>query len=222
MGAGKKLEKALSDLRAGEIVLIYEQEERETSMVVAAEKIGSKTIRKMKEYASGDVGIVISHPLAEKFGLPFSTDILRFAGRRFQVLKKMVKGKRGSFSLLLDHVGCKTGSSDADKLLLIRELVDMVKSGKYSKFPEVVRIPGHLKLFIASKGLLKERRGHTELSIAVMKLAGMHEVAVICSMRDPKTGKMLSKKKAELYAEECGFTCLQSREIIKAYCRDPR
>jgi 3,4-dihydroxy 2-butanone 4-phosphate synthase len=216
-----KLERALGDLKAGKIVLIYERGERETSMVAAAEKIRPKTVRKMKEYASGDIGIVISYPLAKKFGLPFSTDVLRFAGRRFPALKELVK-ERSSFSLLLDHVSCKTGSSDADKLLLIRELVGMVKSRKYGRFSEVIRAPGHLKLFIASKGLLKERRGHTELSIATMKLTGMHEIAVICSMRDRETGKMLSRKKAESYAKENGLTYLESEEIVKAYRENPR
>jgi 3,4-dihydroxy 2-butanone 4-phosphate synthase len=83
----------------------------------------------------------------------------------------------------------------------------------------MVRTPGHLKFFIASKNLVKKRRGHTELSISLTRLAGMLEIAIFCSMRDDKTGGMLSKEEAKQYSEKNGFMFLEGREIIRTYNR---
>lgn len=216
--AGEDLQRALHNLRKGKIVLIYEPEERETSMVAAAEKIDLDTLKIMKKHASGDIGVAMSYALSKRFGLPFMTDVLKFAEKKFQVLKRIVpRERRSSFSLLLDHANCRTGSSDKDKLLLIKGLVDITRSGEYGKFSRIVRAPGHLKFFIASENLLRERRGHTEMSIAMMRLAGMCEIAVICSMRDEKTGLMLSKGNARRYAEENDLSFLDGEEIIEAY-----
>ena len=215
----ENLRRALEDLRKGKVVLIYESEERETSMIVAAEKMNSSTLKVMKKLASSDICVVMSHDLSKRFGLPFLTDALKFAEKKFPVLKKIVprKRERGSLSLLLDHVNSKTGSSDGDKLMLVKGLVDIAKSGEYDGFSRIVRAPGHLKFFIASKNLLRERRGHTEMSIAMMRLAGLCEIAVICSMRDEKTGEMLSKEKARRYSKKNGLGFLEGKEIIKAY-----
>lgn len=205
---------ALTELKQGKIILIYHSSERETAMVVAAEKINLKMIRTMKRYASGDISCVISLESAEKLGLPFMIDILKAAEKRFPVLKKFKK-RISSCSVPLDHIECRTGSSDKDKLLLINELVKIVKSKQYEKFCSVTCMPGHLKFFIAKD--LATRQGHTELSIALMELAGMLPVAVICSMRDPATGSMLSKTKARQYAIEHDLVFIDDQEIIN--CR---
>lgn len=211
----KTLQKALRDLRVGKPVLVYHPKERETCMLTSAYRLSPSVIRVMKKYASSDISIAISYEVSEKLGLPFFVDAMRSAESDYPVLKQIIpKGVRNPFSLMLDHVDCTTGSSDRDKLMLIRELADILKKGQYDRFPKVVRAPGHLKLFIASRDL--ERWGHTELSVALMMLAGLPEIAVISSMRDEKTGEMMGRRKVIEYARKNDLALLDAKQIIEA------
>ncbi len=212
----KKIITALAELKKGEIVLIYHPEERETAMVVAAEKINLKTMETMKTWASSDVSCVVDYSLSKKLSLYFLIDILKYAERKFIFLKEKIKSK-SSLSIPLDHVKCKTGSSHRDKLLLIRELIKIVKSEQYDRFHNLVCAPGHLKFFIASEGLLEKRQGHTELSMALIRIAKMCPVVIISSMRDPRTGEMMSKKKAMQYAQKQNLIFLEHKDIIKSW-----
>jgi len=212
----KKISNASAELKKGKIVLIYLPDERETAMMVAAEKINLRTMENMKTLASGDVSCVVDYSLSKKLCLYFLIDILKYAERNFPVLKEKIKSKSSS-SIPLDHVKCKTGSSHRDKLLLIRELIKIVKSKQYDKFHNIVSTPGHLKFFIASEGLLEKRQGHTELSIALTNIAKMCPVAIISSMRDTKTGEMMPKKNAMQYAKKHNLIFLDSKEIIKSW-----
>lgn len=76
------MRRAFDDLRKGKIVLIYEPEEQETSMVAAAEKVNLDTIKTMKKYASSDISVAMSYTISKRFGLPFLTDALKFAEKK--------------------------------------------------------------------------------------------------------------------------------------------
>lgn len=207
-----KIETALAALKQGKIVLVYHSSEKETAMIVAAEKINLDAMKTMKEYASSDIACVVDFEDAKQLGLYFLVDVLRAAEKKFYAFRKIRK-KTSSCSIPLDHIRCRTGSSDKDKLLLINELVKIVRKKEHKKFCNIVSMPGHLKFFIAKD--LTTRQGHTELAITLTKLAGMLPIAIICSMRDPKTGTMLTKRGAMRYAAKHGFIFLKDKEIIK-------
>jgi len=212
-----KMMAAIDSIREGNIVLVYHSEEKESAMIVAAEKINLKTMETMKSLASGDVSCVVDYSISKRIGLYFLIDILKYAERKFPFLKEEIKGEKSSCSVSLDHVKCRTGSSHRDKLLLIRELIKIVKNKHYTKFHKIVHIPGHLKFFIASEGLLEKRQGHTELSIAMAMFAKIYPIVIISSIRDSKKGGMMSKKEAKQYAQEHNLVFLDCKEVIKAW-----
>ena len=65
--------------------------------------------------------------------------------------------------------------------------------------PEALAQPGHLFPLRARTGLLTERRGHTEGSIEIIRLAGLKEVGVIIEIMD-EFGKMIKGEALKQFA----------------------
>ncbi|MGI0038537.1 MAG: 3,4-dihydroxy-2-butanone-4-phosphate synthase, partial [Nitrososphaera sp.] len=72
-------------------------------------------------------------------------------------------------------------------------------------------------ILIAAKGLLAERKGHTELCVYLMRLAGMAPAVAICEMMDSATHRALTVEKAGEYARKAGIPLLEASELKEAY-----
>jgi 3,4-dihydroxy 2-butanone 4-phosphate synthase len=55
------------------------------------------------------------------------------------------------------------------------------------------------------------------MSIALMEMAGLTEVAVCCEMMDDNTGGSLPTKDAKKYAEDHDLVFMSGADLIKAY-----
>jgi 3,4-dihydroxy 2-butanone 4-phosphate synthase len=88
------------------------------------------------------------------------------------------------------------------------------KNGKL-EFSKKFRSPGHVHILIGAKELLKERSGHTELSIKLLKHANLIPAAVICEMLDSETGGALSVSKATEYSKKFKIPFVESSQIKK-------
>ena len=93
----------------------------------------------------------------------------------------------------------------------------VAKNGVQKEFVSSFRSPGHVQLLLASEGLLRSRRGHTELSVYLMELAGLTPTAMICEMLDGETHRALSSLKAKRFAEERGIQYLEGKSIMKYF-----
>ncbi len=74
-----------------------------------------------------------------------------------------------------------------------------------------------MALLRAAEGLLDERNGQTELSVALAHMAGVTPAMVVCEMLDDYNGKALSKEKAKEYGKEHDLVFLEGQEIVEAY-----
>ena len=83
------------------------------------------------------------------------------------------------------------------------------------KFVSSFVTPGHLPLLLASKGMLAERRGHTEMSVYLLKMAGLSPAALICEMMDAQTYSALSFDKAAKYAKQNGIPFVDGAELLE-------
>jgi len=83
-------------------------------------------------------------------------------------------------------------------------------------FAAAFRIPGHVHLLRAADGLLAERRGHTELGVALAAAAGIAPAVVVCEMLDDETGEALSVAGAREYAGERGIPFLEGEAVVAA------
>lgn len=218
------IEEALKSLKKGEIVLVFDaaNRERETDMILAAELVTPEHIKILRNDAGGLICAPVSSENAEKLGIPFMTDIMQVASEKYKVLKKLSPhdipyDEKSAFSITINHRKTFTGITDNDRALTIRELALLCKNGQHERFGEFFRSPGHVTLLRAAPGHVINRKGHTEMSIALMEMAGLTKVAVCCEMMDNKSGNSLSTRDAQLYAEEHDLIFLDGSQVIKAY-----
>jgi 3,4-dihydroxy 2-butanone 4-phosphate synthase len=231
-----KISEAVTALRNGNFVLIHDDgnRENEIDMVVSAENILPKHISVMRKDAGGLICTAISKEISLKLGLPYMYDILKIFGtsnRSISLINKDTSpyGDKPSFSITINHVNTYTGITDYDRALTISSLAkickelqteaDNNKAMMIEEFQNNFRTPGHVPILIASKGLLNERKGHTEMSVLLTKIANIANVTTICEMLDPNNYKALSYVDACKYAKENNIVMLDSKDLI-AYAKN--
>lgn len=219
------LEEAISSLRQGDFILLHDGDKRENEvdMVIAAEFVTPEHIARMRNDAGGLICMSVNHAFATSLGLDYMHEIL-FNSKKFDSdSKKMIigtapYGDRPSFSISINHKNTFTGITDKDRALTISEMSRLYNSENDNKkevFNSTFKTPGHVPLLIASEGLLSNRLGHTEMSIYLMKLAGLIPVTAICEMLDSKTYTALSTEKAKKYAKDCAIPYFDGTELVK-------
>lgn len=217
------IEEAVTALRDGKFVLIHDSESRENEvdMVKAAQHIYSSDIATMRNDAGGLICLAIPHEIALKLNLIFMHDLLHFASKNNPSLSKIISsiapyGDRPSFSITINHIDTFTGITDKDRALTITAMSHVCSKidtdGKL-EFSKKFRSPGHIHLLIAAKELLKERSGHTELSVKLIEHANLIPAVVICEMLDSETGGALSADKAIHYSKKFNIPLVESAQI---------
>ncbi len=218
------IQKALEALKNGKIVLVFDSDnrERETDMIVAAEFMTSQYMTQIRNDAGGLFCIPLSSENADALGVPFMTDIMEIASSKYPVLEQLSPNdipydEKSAFSITVNHRKTFTGITDNDRACTIKELGLLCKNGKHREFGKYFRAPGHVTLLRAAEGHVLSRKGHTEMSIALMEMAGLTEVAVCCEMMDDKTGGSLPTKDAKKYAEKHNLVFIGGADLITAY-----
>ncbi len=227
----ESVKRGIEYVKKGKLVLIYDAEDREgeTDFVMPASFITSKTVAYFRNDAGGLICVAIHPVAAEKLGLPLISDILRNVNPKFSFLRRIVeeKGdlsydKGSSFSLWVNHRDTFTGITDRDRALTIKKIGEAVekvlvgKNNSYNFYSEF-RTPGHVSILRAAEGLLEERRGQTELSVALALLAGISPAMVICEMLDRESGGALSKADAKAFASKRNVVFMEGKEIMEAF-----
>jgi 3,4-dihydroxy 2-butanone 4-phosphate synthase len=228
----ESVKRGIEEVRRGNVVLIYDAEDREgeTDFVLPALSVTPREVAHFRNEAGGLICVAIHSTAAKKLGLPFMSDIVRNVNENYAFLRRLVeeKGdipydKRSSFSLWVNHRKTFTGITDKDRALTIKkigEAVERVLNGTGSAYDFIAefRTPGHVSILRAADGLLDERRGQTELSVALALLAGIPPAMVICEMLDSDSGAALSKAQARAFASARDMVFLEGEEIVRA-CR---
>jgi 3,4-dihydroxy 2-butanone 4-phosphate synthase len=221
-----KLDFALETLRQGRFVLLHDSvsRENEVDMVVAAELISPEHVGVMRSNAGGLLCLALGYDIGEKLGIVAMRDILLFAAHQYPVLKSLNEenapyGGKSAFSITVNHKRTFTGVTDRDRALTISELSKVAKvalngEGGQELFASEFKAPGHVHLLLESKGALAERRGHTELSVYLCRLAGVTPAAAICEMLDVKTHNALSIDDAEKYAHTHSIPLLDGEQLV--------
>jgi 3,4-dihydroxy 2-butanone 4-phosphate synthase len=147
---------------------------------------------------------------------------------KYPLLKKLVPNDipydaKSSFSLYINHRNTFTGITDNDRSLTMKKFAELAKNIQslndgeaINLFGKEFRSPGHVPICIAAKNLLKERKGHTELVVSIIKMAGLTPVGSGCEIMGDN-GKALSKEKVKSYAKNNSLIFLEGSEIVKAW-----
>jgi 3,4-dihydroxy 2-butanone 4-phosphate synthase len=224
------LKQALTDLQNGKFILVFDNESREgeTDFVISSQFVTPDAIKRMRKEGGGLIFLMTSHNVAQKLQLPFLADLFSEIGQQYPVLKGLTPNDipydtKSSFSLYINHRKTFTGITDNDRSLTMKSFAELTKTidtmdtaTAMKQFGKEFRSPGHIPICVASKNLLKERKGHTELVVALLYMAGLVPVGSGCEIMG-ENGKALSKEDARRYAEKNGFTFLEGKDIVRAW-----
>jgi 3,4-dihydroxy 2-butanone 4-phosphate synthase len=215
------LESGLESLRRGEFVLLYDSagRENEIDMVVAAEFITPEHIARMRQHAGGLLCIAIDNTFGKNLGLRYMHELLSDtleSQDKEMIMGLAPYGDHPTFSIYINHYQTYTGITDKDRALTIREMANLYKiENPRQKFVSSFKTPGHVPLLIASKGLLSQRQGHTEMSVYLSKIAGLTPVTAICEMMDAESYSALSIEKAEKYSKQNAIPLIDGKELLE-------
>ena len=224
------VDEALAALREGRFVFVYDADgrEEETDFFLAAEHAGPEQVRQMRQDGGGLIFLMVGNGIATRIGLPFMADVLMEAAAKYEVLQAFVPDDipydtKSSFSVTINHRATFTGITDKDRALTISQFGKLSSEAMHLDNGEAIelfgrnfRSPGHVPICVASEQPLKNRFGHTELSVALLTMAGMTPVAVGCEMMADDGGSM-SRDEARAYAEAHDSPFLEGRQIIERW-----
>ncbi len=197
----------------GRPVCIHDAADREgeTDLVYPAGAVTPDAVARLRNDAGGLVCVAVSDAVAEAFGLPFLQEQLDHPAAADHELSY---DDRSSFSLSVNHRDTRTGITDDDRALTIRELGAAAADPAGADFAADFRTPGHVHVLRAAPGLLAERRGHTELGVALAEAADVAPAVVVCEMLDDTTGGALPPAGAADYARRHGIPYVEGADLI--------
>lgn len=166
------IDEALADLRAGKIIIVVDDEDRENEgdFVAAAESITPETVNFFVKYGRGIVCAPITAQRADELQLE-------------TMVENNTSLHETSFTISIDYLhGTTTGVSSSDRATTIKALTDpSTKSNDFGK-------PGHIFPLRAIEGGVLRRAGHTEAVVDLCKLAGLNPAgALVEIMNDDGT-----------------------------------
>ncbi|TFC49704.1 GTP cyclohydrolase II [Cryobacterium sp. TMT1-21] len=157
---------ALDALRLGKPVIVADDEGRENEgdVIISAQLATQEWIAWTVRYSSGFICAPMTNDLADKLDLP--------------VMVLNNEDARGTnYTVSVDAADrLSTGISAGDRAHTLRVLADPDST------PASVHRPGHIMPLRARDGGVRERDGHTEAAVDLMKLAGLVPVAAICEI----------------------------------------
>ncbi|MCL1909586.1 MAG: 3,4-dihydroxy-2-butanone-4-phosphate synthase, partial [Kiritimatiellaeota bacterium] len=160
-----KVEDVLADLRAGKCVVVTDDADRENEgdVICAAEFATPENVNFMAKFARGLICMPMSAEVTER---------LKFD----QMVAQNTDAHQTAFTVSVDHVATSTGISAHERSVTALKCVD--DSAK----PEDFRRPGHMFPLRSRPGGVLRRAGHTEVTVDLMKLAGLKPVGLCCEI----------------------------------------
>ncbi len=161
------IDDAVKALRQGKVICLYDYDnrERETDLVFAAEFSTPKLVYQLRRDAGGLMCVAIDPVACDKLGIPYITDVLKYAGNcgnGFGAIESIYEkvgdipyDTKSSFSLWVNHRKVYTGITDIDRSLTIKELANITDSsfnGNKVAFGSQFRSPGHVPLLRCAPG----------------------------------------------------------------------
>lgn len=179
------IEEILADLRAGKMVVIMDDEDRENEgdLLMAAELVRPEDINFMARYGRGLICLTLTRERCKQLRLPL-------------MVTDTDSDHRTNFTLSIEAAeGVTTGISAHDRAQTVQAAV------KPNAQPEDLRQPGHIFPLMAQPGGVLTRAGHTEAGCDLVRLAGLTAAAVIVEILNDD-GTMARRPDLEKFAAQ--------------------
>jgi len=193
------IEQAIADIRDGKLVVVADDEDRESEgdVVAAAELITPEKINFMATHGRGLVCLTLTPERTAALGLQ-------------QMTEKNTEEQATAFTISIDadkRFGVTTGISAADRAKTIRVAIDPATE------PGDLRRPGHVFPLRARPGGVLQRVGHTEASVDLARLAGLYPAGVICEVL-AADGTMMRRPALERFALDHRLTLVTVAQLV--------
>jgi 3,4-dihydroxy 2-butanone 4-phosphate synthase/GTP cyclohydrolase II len=160
------IEEALDDVRAGRMVIVVDDEDRENEgdLTMAAQFITPEAINFMAKEGRGLICLALTGERCEELGLDL-------------MAAKNESPFETAFTVSIEaREGVTTGISAADRAHTIQVAIDPESA------PRDLVQPGHVFPLKAKDGGVLERTGQTEAAVDLARLAGLNPAGVICEI----------------------------------------
>lgn len=191
------IEEALADIKAGKIVIVVDDEDRENEgdFVCAAEKMSPEIVNFMITNGRGLLCAPITEERCDELELEMQAQT-----------NTSIHGT--PFTISIDKLeGCTTGVSAADRAATFLALTDPASK------PETFGRPGHIfPLRARSKGVLR-RAGHTEAGVDLARLAGLYPAAALIEIMN-EDGSMARLPQLMEIAQKFDMKLVSIKDLI--------
>ncbi|MCS6711905.1 3,4-dihydroxy-2-butanone-4-phosphate synthase [Brachybacterium sp. EF45031] len=191
------LPEALERLRRGEPVVVLDDVDRENEgdLILAAQLATPRTMGFLVRHTSGYLCAPMPRDLAARLELPL-------------MVPSTEDPLRTAYTISCDaREGVTTGISSADRARTVRTLATGTAA-------DLIR-PGHVLPLIAKDGGLRERRGHTEAAVELMRWAGVAPVGVIGEVVHDD-GSLMRADDLAAFAREHDLAILTIEQMVQS------
>ena len=193
----QRVEKAIEAIKQGKMVILVDDEHRENEgdLVMAAEHVTPEAINFMAKEARGLICLSMQEADVKRLRLPMMT----YSNN---------SRHHTAFTVSIEAAdGVSTGISAADRAHTIKAAINEHNG------PDAIVTPGHVFPLCAQAGGVLVRRGQTEGSSDLARLAGFKPAAVICEIMNDD-GAMARMPDLEVFSQKHGILIISIEELV--------
>ncbi len=192
------IEAALEDLRAGKMVIVADDEDRENEgdLTIAAEKVTPDVINFMALHGRGLICMPMTGERLDELRVPL-------------MVSENTSSYGTAFCVSIEaKAGVSTGISAADRARTVLAAVDPQTTPS-----DLVR-PGHMFPLRARPGGVLQRAGQTEAAVDLARIAGLYPAGVICEVMN-EDGTMARVPDLERFAKRHDIKLITVADLIR-------
>ncbi|HIF9325051.1 TPA: 3,4-dihydroxy-2-butanone-4-phosphate synthase [Photobacterium damselae] len=193
----ERVEIALNAILQGKGVLVVDDEDRENEgdIIFAAETLTSQQMAIMIRECSGIVCLCLTEERTKQLELPM-------------MVENNTSANQTGFTVTIEAAeGVTTGVSAADRVTTVKAAI------ADNAQPSDLNRPGHVFPLKANSNGVLGRRGHTEATIDLMRLAGLKPYGVLCELTNPD-GTMARLPEVISFGEKFDMPVLTIEDLV--------
>lgn len=191
------VEQAIEDIKAGKMVVVVDDEDRENEgdLILAGDHVTPEAINFMATHAKGLICTPIDGARLDALQIP-------------QMVANNTDNHETAFTVSIDAYDTETGISAFERAKTVKALYD--PSAKPASF----RRPGHVFPLRSVEGGVLRRAGHTETTTDLARLAGLHPYGLCCEIMDDD-GHMMRTPRLKEFARKHGLHIITVQSLIE-------
>lgn len=192
------IEQAIKAIRAGEIIIVVDDEDRENEgdLTMAASKVTAEAVNFMVKHGRGLVCLAMTPERLDELEIPLE-------------VTDNSSPRDTAFCVSIDaKAGTSTGVSASDRAKTIRVAIAADST------PRDLTRPGHIFPLRARPGGVLVRAGHTEAAVDLARIAGLAPAGVICEVMN-EDGSMARVPELTKFAKKHGLLMITIADLIR-------